>query len=281
MTGYDTSARASLTTGPETATALLVRFLRSNLVARSTSALDRFVAVAAECSATGTLGTEHLDRLRDLWWSTAAPASDQFRAYYQEVFLPARVAELDALLGRTPARVIDIGFGDGAVLDALANHWGLPAQDVVGVETAPLEPGHRPHQFASVAVPSSSDWALPLPSRSADVVLIQNVLHHTTLPTPDTVLSEAARVVTDTGAVLIREHDVTTPEQARFLAMLEVVFDTILTPAPAAPAENATCYRSAVDWLHLVERAGLQPAKVVFLPSRSTHLDVDILARPR
>jgi ubiquinone/menaquinone biosynthesis C-methylase UbiE len=115
---------------------------------------------------------------------------------------PGLVARYDAVVRRVPpgATVLDVGCGDGYLMHLLSPM----AKQVVGID-----PEHRAVELAeeklaayeNCRVCTSSGYALSFPDRSFDVVVLADVVEH--LNAPDQCLSEAARVVRDTGIVVV------------------------------------------------------------------------------
>src|SRR5262245_39420074 len=116
-----------MSTGATTSGAadMLGGFLHANLHTRDENARAVFVDAVVQAVTDGDLDDDALRWLRHLWHQRTAPAVEAQRAYLDTVFLPARVREVTALVERAPGALLDIGFGDGAVLRALASHWQL------------------------------------------------------------------------------------------------------------------------------------------------------------
>lgn len=141
------------------------------------------------------------------------------RAAAAEQYFEARAAQWDAIrslhvaeseveatiasvLGRAPiGRLIDIGTGTGRMLEL----FGRVADSALGIDRSPEMLRLARSKLAGAGLPhdlrQGDMYALPLPSGSADTVIIHQVLHYAQQPAA--AISEAARVLAPGGRLLI------------------------------------------------------------------------------
>ena len=116
------------------------------------------------------------------------------------------VDHIEAML-EGPARVLDVGSGDGRVGALLASQ--RPDLQIEGLDTLP-----RP----SAAIPTTGydGRSIPFPDRAFDFVLLIDVLHHA--ESIEDVVSEALRVAPK--GLIIKDH---TPSNAIDFSMLRMM----------------------------------------------------------
>jgi SAM-dependent methyltransferase len=110
---------------------------------------------------------------------------------------------VEELLPLQGAAVIDVGCGDGWLTRLLTRKGA----HVTGVEVSPKHLAH------ARAIPAAGDEHyiqgiaedLPIPSRSADIVIFFNSLHHVDQPGLLKALREAARVLKSGGILFVSE----------------------------------------------------------------------------
>jgi alpha-1,6-mannosyltransferase len=112
-------------------------------------------------------------------------------------------------------RLLDVGGGEGHVSLALKGGGMPPVTSVILVDPAAPE-GDRP---SGVHALEGDALRLPLPSGTADSVLLSFVLHHTS--DPKEALREALRVARPGGRILILESVYETPLERRLLTALD------------------------------------------------------------
>ncbi len=101
----------------------------------------------------------------------------------------------DLVVGRGPRRVLDIGCGQGVLLDELATR--LPAESqLVGLDVVP-PPAAAPWR----GVTGDIATRLPFADSSFDVVVAGEVIEH--VPHPDLMLSEIRRVLAPGGRLVL------------------------------------------------------------------------------
>jgi ubiquinone/menaquinone biosynthesis C-methylase UbiE len=124
-------------------------------------------------------------------------------------------AAIAAALGEGPlGRLVDIGTGTGRMLELL----GARTQSAIGIDRSPemlrfarsrlAAAGQRDASVARAELRQGDMYALPLADRSADVVLLHQVLHYAQQPAA--AVAEAARLLGPGGRLLIADfapHD--------------------------------------------------------------------------
>jgi SAM-dependent methyltransferase len=100
----------------------------------------------------------------------------------------ARVGDL--VEAQRPRGVLEVGCGEGAVIESLAGR--LPAVRFHGVELDPAALRRGRARCPAVSFLQADACALPFPARSYDLVLCLEVLEH--LPEPERALRELRRV---------------------------------------------------------------------------------------
>lgn len=128
-------------------------------------------------------------------------------------------AEVEAAIGRAVAgrpigRLVDIGTGTGRMLELL----GPAAESAIGIDRSPemlrfaraklSAAGQDEPALARAELRQGDMYALPLPDRSADLVVLHLVLHYAQLPAA--AVAEAARLLGPGGRLLIADfapHD--------------------------------------------------------------------------
>lgn len=134
-----------------------------------------------------------------------------------------RVAEAaDLEPGKT---LLDVGAGGCALAGEIA---ALSGADVTAVDTQPpprLPPG--------VAFLQGSAVALPVADGSVDAVLFSHVLHH--VPRPEEAVSEAARVLTAGGRLVVRTASHEDIKASPASAFMPAALGAVLSSAPDVP----------------------------------------------
>ncbi|HNV41195.1 MAG TPA: class I SAM-dependent methyltransferase [Ornithinibacter sp.] len=124
-------------------------------------------------------------------------AADYYRGNVTWVgSLDRRLSTLvDLTAARQPSHVLDLGCGEGVLLDALAARLRASTQ-LVGMDVVP-PPAAAPWR----GVTGNIAGHLPFADDTVDVVIAGEVLEH--VPHPDLMLSEIRRVLTPSGALLL------------------------------------------------------------------------------
>jgi SAM-dependent methyltransferase len=132
--------------------------------------------------------------LRDFYEDPAVPASSgPDRAYRQARMLAEVVAATPG-----PARILDVGCGDGFATQVAAQH--NPAHRFVGLDwSAPSLAQARERGIAVLR--AGLDASLPIRSETIDVVVMSEVIEH--LVDTDAAVEEARRVLKPGGSLLI------------------------------------------------------------------------------
>ncbi|MDB5715520.1 MAG: methyltransferase protein [Sphingomonadales bacterium] len=123
-------------------------------------------------------------------------------------------ASMRAVLGDHIGRLVDIGTGTGRMIEL----FGATAAHTIGIDRSPemLRLAR-----AKLTESGAGSWelrqgdltALPLDDGSADTVILHQVLHY--IPTPETALAEAARLLSSGGRLLIVDFESHDREELR------------------------------------------------------------------
>jgi len=134
------------------------------------------------------------------WFASHAANWDDLRSLHVgEAEVEAAIGR--ALAGRPLGRLIDIGTGTGRMIEL----FGPQAETAVGVDRSPemLRVARAKLADAGFAVElrQGDMYALPIPSGTADTVIIHQVLHYA--QQPGAAVAEAARLLAPGGRLLI------------------------------------------------------------------------------
>lgn len=153
--------------------------------------------------------------------------------------------------GTTPASLLDIGCGSGLITGVVAERFGIPKSQAVGVDIFP--PKSMPHNVSFLRM-SRDNVSDATKGRQFDVAILSMVLHHSA--DPKKLLKEAAAVTLDGGYLLLKEHDA--PEHLHeFLDAIHFFHEQVF-PDKTLYLPNERNYKSLDDWLKLAESVGFQ-----------------------
>ncbi len=149
-------------------------------------------------------------------------------------------AILDFAFGRPIGRLLDMGSGSARILTIL----GASASEAIGIDNQPSQRlGARQRLanagFGNCSIRDGDIHDLPLPDATFDTVVVDDVL--SVAHTPAQVLSEARRVLADSGRLLIvHSPEVATQDSlsARALGKLSADAGLRISPPRAVPARN-------------------------------------------
>jgi SAM-dependent methyltransferase len=163
------------------------------------------------------------------------------RLHYTYAYEP-RITTLLSLLSNylsASDRVLDIGCGGGALDEALVKR--MPSLHVEGIET-------HPRGGEAIPVHHYDGLVLPFEKDAFDVILVADVLHHTSAPVD--LLKECARVAT--RLVIVKDHLC-----YGWISWLRICLLDLAANAP----HGVPClykYWSEPQWYDMFEQAGLQ-----------------------
>lgn len=113
----------------------------------------------------------------------------------------ANIAKYLAVINLVPRELLDIGAGDGKITLGLKATYNLSTANTFAIDRKlPNIPGLTALQYVE-------NNKIPLQNSSVDLIVFYNVLHHVPTSTRQDLLREAERVLSSTGAIVIREHD--------------------------------------------------------------------------
>ena len=148
----------------------------------------------------------------DLIYLNPRPQPERMHLYYPESYQPfarkglssharlwlyrREVRELERVLA-APNRVVDVGCGNGDLLDAVRS---VGNANVLGIEPAPGV-ANAVRERKRLPVYDGTLEQARLPDQSVDTVLLSHVLEH--LPSPGKTLAEVARILKPGGCVVV------------------------------------------------------------------------------
>jgi ubiquinone/menaquinone biosynthesis C-methylase UbiE len=174
---------------------------------------------------------------------------------YDEVWSPVIRGAAQRVVGeiglRDATRVLDVGAGTGALTGVLRT--AAPGATVVSLDRSSSMLRHAVENGSAPAVVADA-MGLPVASASVDALLLAYVLFM--LPSPERALSEAARVLRDSGRV----GTVTWADEAPSLAAKtwDATLDELGVPSVAAHSNHAGLTSTEGVTRHL-RAAGLAP----------------------
>jgi SAM-dependent methyltransferase len=162
--------------------------------------------------------------------------------------------------GRAPRRYLDYGCAEGAITAALGRQLGLTPDCVFGADVRAIPSVG----FTFVHLPAEGD-APPglgsiLPSvadQSIDLITSAMVFHHVTHV--KAALLELRRIVSPTGALVIREHHCTSADMGAFLDVTHGLYSLSWSSPVEWPdfiSEYKAFYRSREEWDALIRETG-------------------------
>jgi ubiquinone/menaquinone biosynthesis C-methylase UbiE len=152
------------------------------------------------------------------------------------------ITSMNAKRNLIPRTVLDIGAGNGDITMAVKQWYNVPSSAIFAIDRKlPNIPELTALQYQ---ITSDNPTTIPLPDNSIDLVIIFAVLHHIAPSDRVLLMKEVARVLSPSGAIVIREHDDNRdPNFQVFLAVLHIFWYIV---------SNET-----IDPLYLMDRAEL------------------------
>lgn len=98
-----------------------------------------------------------------------------------------------------PTSILDIGSGDGTILETLMHHYHIPKENGFGIDPK-LEYNSK---FTKIEFENIES----LKYGSIDIIIFSVVLHHLPKKIIDKYLSECSRLISKDGIIVIKEHD--------------------------------------------------------------------------
>jgi len=113
-----------------------------------------------------------------------------------------------------PKTILDIGAGTGEIIYSLGEFYHISSNNLYAID-------QKLSETKNLTLLSYIDKQIPLPSHSVDVILLFSVIHHIPLSDRTILLSEIKRLLSPTGAIIIREHDY--DNDRNFLIFIDLV----------------------------------------------------------
>jgi SAM-dependent methyltransferase len=157
--------------------------------------------------------------------------------------------------------MLDYGCAEGAITAALGKQLGLPPTRILGadVRTIPsLGFTFMPLAAEETVTPPALGTILPdLQDGSVDLITSAMVFHHVTHI--EAVLLELRRVVSPSGALVIREHHCVSADMGAFLDITHGLYSLSWSSPVEWPdfiSEYKAYYRSREEWDALLKKSG-------------------------
>jgi 2-polyprenyl-3-methyl-5-hydroxy-6-metoxy-1,4-benzoquinol methylase len=167
-------------------------------------------------------------RIRHALGPLEAPISAAYRGFFFDVTAFAdRFAQ-----GLTPRSVLEIGCGEGAVLEQLAQRF--PNARLRGIDPSPHS-GRAVRGHDRIACTRQEARELVAEGTQYDVVLLCDVLHHVDVPARDALLRDAWALVAPAGALVVKEW----VRRWSVRHVLSHVLENYLTGSPATYLDEA------------------------------------------
>lgn len=151
----------------------------------------------------------------------------------------------------------------GRYVKTLRKHLGIRGSVTLAHERAPgmspvdiVERG----QLSRIGkhVPLIAFAPLALPDASADLISCYIGLHHMPEASLQPFLQSIARVLRPGGYFIVRDHDVTTPELDRFVALAHTVFNAGLGESWEANQAEPRYFNSVAYWIENIQTCGMR-----------------------
>jgi len=164
--------------------------------------------------------------------------------------IATRIGQVRFLVGpKKLESILDIGAGDGRIVQSLGESYGLPKEKIFGTEVAEYR-GPSPITWLKYA----ANGSIPLANNSTDLATIFMVLHHT--DDPASIVAEVHRVVKPGGTLIVRETDAPTLNDKLFNRTMDTMFYEVFSDVPGVPLPHN--YKSRDTWRNLFEEKGFE-----------------------
>lgn len=131
------------------------------------------------------------------------------QGYTVEDRVKNRIEELAKVFGSfKPRTVLDIGYGDATITEAVASYFKLPKTDIYGIDVREIQ-----SDYLTVLRYAPDGITIPLPDKSIDLIMMNMSLHH--IEQRERILDQVYRILKDDGIVILREHDLPEREDER------------------------------------------------------------------
>ena len=97
-----------------------------------------------------------------------------------------------------------------------------------------------------------------IPNESIDLVTCHIGLHHCPLELLEGYIKSLHRILRTGGQLIMRDHNVQSPEMATFVSLVHTVFNLGLKVSWAADSKEFICFKSIDDWSRLITSYGFK-----------------------
>lgn len=178
----------------------------------------------------------------------------------------ARLRDIEPMLAgleRPPRTYLDLGCGNGAITAAIGARLALAKDAIIGADI----PNWAGHEHAAEVAPTitwraiKEPYGIPAADASIDLMTIFMVLHHVADDLLPTVLTEAHRVISPGGYLLLREHDSPNRMIDALINIEHALFEVVierLADAETFAKRYYGRYKTRRDWVAALGAAGFE-----------------------
>ncbi|MBR6099576.1 methyltransferase domain-containing protein [bacterium] len=160
---------------------------------------------------------------------------------------------------------LDIGCGNGDVAKSISNELGFSEKSVKGLEILERD------DFCNIRRYKFDGQNIPKTFEKSDFVTVFNVLHHTKSDKEaKNLLSSAYENMNKDGILMIRDHNVYTPNDIKYWQVRHLLPIRVSKVDPPCLVQD-TVYHSADEWLSTLRHIGFKPK---FVKTDKKHDDI-------
>ena len=169
----------------------------------------------------------------------------------------SRVREIMDMIAREGvpvSSILDVGCGEGSITTAVGKALNLRASRIHGCDVR--EPAST-NGFTFQHI-TDNHYRIPYEDEQFPCVLALMSLHH--IDHVEDTLTEIRRILRPGGVLIIREHDLSSPELSPVIDVMHGLYARVWSDPPEQPTFCDTYYahyRPRAEWTRLIEGAGL------------------------
>lgn len=162
---------------------------------------------------------------------------------------------IEFLNGFVPSSFLDVGYGDGEIINALVKSFNLPLSKAFGVEIVTRQ--DLSHSFQPIHF---DGYNIPLLDNSQDLITLLSVLHH--VEELEALIRDIYRVSSPSGNVLVRDFDASTEELKIFNLVMDHIYYKVYNVIPEVPIPAN--YLSVDEWIEIFNANGFIADKLSY-----------------